>query len=78
MISDFDGTATKNDLGGLYNNYFGKNYLHDGYHELINGIADNGYKIVWMTMRSLPLYNFSKKYIQEHIGCSGPLLMEPE
>ena len=32
LISDFDGTATKNDIGGLYNNYLGKDYLHDGYH----------------------------------------------
>lgn len=32
IVSDVDGTLTKNDLGGLYNNYMGNNYLHDGYH----------------------------------------------
>lgn len=30
-----DGTLTKDDLGGLYNNYHGQNYLHEGYYELI-------------------------------------------
>lgn len=32
LISDVDGTLTKDDFGGLYNNYMGNNYLHDGYH----------------------------------------------
>lgn len=68
VISDVDGTLTKDDVGGLVNNYLGKNYLHDGYHDLVNGIVENGYKVVWLTMRSLPMYNFSKKYIREHIS----------
>lgn len=28
LVSDFDGTLTKDDLGGLYNNYYGSHYLH--------------------------------------------------
>lgn len=75
VISDVDGTLTKNDLGGLYNNYRGNGYLHDGYHELIHGINDNGYKVLWMTMRSLPLYTFSKQYIKTFVGVEGPVLM---
>lgn len=55
-----DGTLTKDDIGGLYSNYYDKNYLHDGYHDLIETAYKNGYKIVWLTMRSLPLYKFSK------------------
>ena len=77
LVSDVDGTLTKNDVGGLIHNYRGKEYLHDGYHELINSLDKNGYKIVWMTMRSLPLYDFSKSYIREHVQVEGPLLMEP-
>jgi hypothetical protein len=30
-----DGTLTKDDLGGLYSNYYDKHYLHDGYHDLV-------------------------------------------
>ena len=78
LISDVDGTLTRNDIGGLVNNYMGKNYLHDGYSDLVNGISANGYQVVWMTMRSLPMYEFSKSYIKEHIRIEGPLLMEPE
>lgn len=78
LVSDVDGTLTRNDIGGLYNNYMGANYLHDGYHELITGISNNGYKVVWMTMRSLPMYEFSKRYIREQVNIDGPLLMEPE
>ena len=32
LVSDVDGTLTKNDIGGLYSNYLGHEYLHDGYH----------------------------------------------
>jgi len=63
LISDVDGTLTKSDVGGLISNAVDKDFLHDGYAELIKKIADNGYKIVWITMRSLPMYEFSKKYI---------------
>lgn len=55
---------TKNDLGGLVHNLKKANYLHDGYTELIQAIEGNGYKIVWLTMRSMPLYEFSKTYIR--------------
>ncbi len=39
LISDFDGTLTKNDMGGLLGNTCSVNYLHDGYAELIRKIA---------------------------------------
>lgn len=29
-------------------------------------------------MRSLPMYEFSKRYIRENVAVEGPLLMEPE
>jgi phosphatidate phosphatase PAH1 len=30
-----DGTMTKSDLTGLYNNYKSKDYAHDGYYDLL-------------------------------------------
>lgn len=39
LISDVDGTLTKDDIGGLYNNYIGDHYLHDGYSELIKRVS---------------------------------------
>jgi phosphatidate phosphatase PAH1 len=35
LVSDVDGTLTKDDFGGLYNNFYNKDYLHDGYDTLI-------------------------------------------
>lgn len=69
-----DGTLTKDDIGGLYNNLYDQHYLHDGYDSLINTADQNGYKIVWLTMRSLPLYKLSKKYIRNHTKVNGVLL----
>ena len=60
IVSDIDGTVTKNDVGGILNNKIGRNYLHDGYAELCKKVDQNGYKIIWLTMRSLPLYDLSK------------------
>jgi phosphatidate phosphatase PAH1 len=77
-VSDVDGTLTKNDLGGLFSNFYNKNYLHDGYHELIQKAYENGYKIVWLTMRSMLLYSFSKEYIRNYTTVQGVLLTEPE
>lgn len=37
-----------------------------------------GYNIVWLTMRALPLYGMSKQYIKTHTNVEGPLFMEPE
>lgn len=56
IVSDVDGTVTKNDLGGHFHNFCGNDYLHEGYAELCKKIDKNGYKIVWLTMRAMPLY----------------------
>jgi hypothetical protein len=37
-------------------------------------VCNKGYKIIWITMRSIALYNFSKKYINKYVGCPGALL----
>ena len=78
VVSDVDGTATKSDIMGNVNNFFNKEYLHDGYSQLLKKVHLNGYKVVWLTMRSLPLYSFSKNYLREHCGIDAPILMEPE
>lgn len=64
VVSDVDGTVTKNDLGGHLHNFLSKDYLHEGYAELSQKIELNGYKMVWLTMRSLPLYDYSKNYLR--------------
>ena len=78
IVSDVDGTVTKSDIGGHINNMLNKDYLHDGYARLAQNINSNGYKLVWLTMRALPLYNYSKKYLREMVKVDGPIMMEPE
>lgn len=78
VVSDVDGTVTKNDIGGHINNFFEKDYLHEGYADLAQRIDKNGYKVVWLTMRALPLYNYSKSYLRQTVGVDGPIMMEPE
>lgn len=56
VVSDVDGTLTKSDIGGLAANLINSSYLHDGYASLMQGIVKNGYQVIWLTMRSLPLY----------------------
>ena len=65
---------TKTDLRGIYHNCKGSHYLHDGYEILMRELSLNGYNIIWITMRSIALYQFSKEYIRKHVGISGGLL----
>ena len=78
LVSDVDGTLTKSDIGGLVSNVTGRDYLHEGYGKLVEKISANGYKIIFLTMRSLPLYEFSKAYIKEYVHVQGALITEPE
>lgn len=73
-----DGTVTKSDIGGHINNFLEKDYLHEGYAKLAQQIDKNGYQLVWLTMRALPLYNYSKKYLRTMVKVNGPIMMEPE
>jgi phosphatidate phosphatase LPIN len=75
VVSDVDGTVTKNDLGGHLHNFLSKDYLHEGYADLAQKIDKNGYKMVWLTMRALPLYDYSKNYLRETCKIDGPILM---
>jgi phosphatidate phosphatase PAH1 len=52
-----------------------KDYLHPGYSDLAKKIDKNGYKMVWLTMRSLPLYEYSKNYLRETCGIDAPIMM---
>jgi phosphatidate phosphatase LPIN len=78
MISDVDGTLTKSDLLGLLNNMVGEGYVHEGYTDLVQNLSKTGCHIVWLTMRSLTLYDFSKKYIKSQTHVPGVLLTEPD
>lgn len=63
---------------GIVSNYRDTHYIHDGYETFVNELVSHGYKMVWLTMRSMSMYNFSKKYINKFVKCEGALIPEPE
>lgn len=57
---------TKSDFYGMVNNLMSRQHVHNGYVEFIKNATINGYKIVWLTMRSVGMYSLSKSYIKMH------------
>lgn len=63
VISDIDGTITKSDILGHLFNLFGKDYTHDSIGSLYNTIVSRGYKIVYISSRSLSFMKSTKKLL---------------
>ena len=78
IISDFDGTLTINDFGGLMGGIFDYDFMHEGYDLLMKKLEARGIFLIWVTMRSMPFYGCSKRYLRKYAKVNGILLMEPE
>ncbi len=74
LISDIDGTLTRNDIGGIWYNTMQKNFIHKGYADLIEKVFHNGYKVSWLTMRSMAFYQLTKEYLKKFLNVDGPLM----
>ena len=66
---------TLDEIGGLINNYLQRDYSHEGYNDLVKKIEANGYKMIWLTMRTISMYKMTKDYLNNIVGVKGPLLM---
>ena len=82
VISDIDGTITKSDVWGLISGYIGTDWTHKGVAPLFSKIADNGYKIVYLSARSLGQSFNTKEYLegveQENLKLpEGPVILNP-
>jgi phosphatidate phosphatase LPIN len=81
VVSDIDGTITKTDIRGqIATKWLGKQYAHAGVAELYQSIQSRGYKILYMTVRSIASCAFTIKYLESvKQGMSslpqGPLIM---
>mmetsp|Transcript_736 Transcript_736/g.1138 ORF Transcript_736/g.1138 Transcript_736/m.1138 type:complete len:693 (+) Transcript_736:1963-4041(+) len=64
IISDVDGTITRSDGLGHVLPMFGMDWAHQGICELYSKIVKNGYKIVYLTARSIVQAAQTKQYIQ--------------
>ena len=80
VISDFDGTITRSDVFGQIGVYFGIDWTHKYIAKLYSHIVNNGYKILYVTARTMYLQNSTKnslKYINQNgfIMPPGPMMM---
>lgn len=82
MVSDVDGTITKNDLGGLFNTalrmkagFKHTGYAHQGTCHLFNHIVqETGCRVLYLTARPLNLMNETRAYINslKQVGLGLP------
>jgi len=84
VITDFDGTITESDLRGHISSFLGTTNQHKGVVELFDRVHRRGYKLVYLTARSMAQVEETKKYIfrslQNQQGYSlpmGPVLFNP-
>jgi len=83
VISDVDGTITRSDVLGHFLPMFGKDWSHNGIASLYCSIAENGYRIVYLTSRSLLQAEQTRAYIRgvrqgDKSLPDGPIVTSPE
>ncbi|KPI85616.1 putative lipin [Leptomonas seymouri] len=85
VVSDVDGTITKSDLWGHFYAMLGKggDWTHPGICNLYTKISLNGYRMVYLTARSVSQINQTKSYLftlqQDGVGLPlGPVLTAPQ
>lgn len=84
VISDVDGTITRSDLLGHAANLVGRDWTHDGVASLYTSIAKNGYKMMYLTSRSISHAPLTREYIvglKQDGGVQlprGPILFSPQ
>lgn len=64
VISDVDGTITKSDVLGMVIPMIGKDWSQHGVTTLFTGIAENNYKILYLTARSICQAASTKRYLK--------------
>jgi len=68
VISDIDGTITKSDVfGQILPVVFGRDWSQDGVAQLYASIAENGYKILYLTARAIGQAGLTKGFLNSVI-----------
>lgn len=83
VISDVDGTITKSDVFGHVLPLIGMDWSHRGIAELYTSIVKNGYKIIYLTARSIVQSASTREYIsslrQGELSLpEGPIIMSSD
>lgn len=82
VISDIDGTLTKSDLMGHVHQMFGSDYTRGGVVYFFQRLEEKGYKILYLTARSLGQIDTTRDYLMQirQEGSTlpdGPLFLNP-
>ena len=80
VISDFDGTITRSDVFGQIGVYFGIDWTHKYIAKLYSHITNNGYKMLYITARTMYLQNSTKNSLNNinqngFLMPAGPMMM---
>ncbi|KAI5149731.1 phosphatidate phosphatase LPIN [Enteropsectra breve] len=83
IISDIDGTITKSDVKGHIYTMVGIDWTHAGVAALYSQVVKNGYKIMYLSSRSLGQSSSTRSYIQGVSQDSfslpdGPIILNPD
>jgi len=63
VVSDIDGTITESDVKGHVYTLLGLDVHHHGVVSLYDGLASRGYKLVYLTARSMAMEEDTKSYL---------------
>ena len=82
VISDLDGTVTKSDMLGHFFPLIGKEWHHKNVSKLYQKIHNNGYQIIYMSMRNVGYSNLTKRQLSTLVLDGnklppGPLVLCP-
>jgi phosphatidate phosphatase LPIN len=65
IISDIDGTITKSDVRGQLLPMLGIGHIHEGVATFFTQLETKGFKILYLTARSIGQSRYTKRFIQE-------------
>jgi len=78
VVTDIDGTITRSDMRGHLYSRFGVKWHHNAVSDCFAKVNGLGYKIVYVTARSMTMEAATRKYISELGLPQGPLLLSPK
>jgi len=78
VVTDIDGTITRSDVRGHLCSRLGVKWHHNSVADCFRKLNELGYKIVYLTARSVTMEVCTRKYIEELGLPVGPLLLSPK
>jgi len=75
VVTDIDGTITRSDVRGHLCSKLRVKWHHNSVCECFKKVSELGYKIVYLTARSISMEHNTRKYLEDMQLPSGPLLL---